>query len=207
MGEGGSPLCAVLIMAGPTLLHQQAVLTCQHCGRERPGQGSTWPRGSRAGSEAGKAGGRVRARALQPHPHAGAQRPLQGLPGRREGVSVASGSSQWEGGGEGAGTDTGGRPEKAKTVPVGGALFLGRTSKSEPQTRGSSSAGPVTRSSSQIFGHEACLCPRAVLTRVAKGKISRRGGVTGPSLTQANTPDLMEGQRGVVTTFTPHGEC
>lgn len=67
-----------LIMAGPNLLHQaQAVLTCQPSGRERPGQGDTWPRRSGAGSDR-RAG--LGVQALQPHPHPGTQWPLHGLP-------------------------------------------------------------------------------------------------------------------------------
>lgn len=94
-----SPLSVqALITAGPTLL-SQGMLTCQHSRREQPGPGSTWPCGSRAGSRAGGAGGRVPGhRHCTPPPHWSTVAPARpSWVGR--GV-CCMGSSEWEAGGK-----------------------------------------------------------------------------------------------------------
>lgn len=139
-----SPLSVqALITAGPTFL-SQGTLTCQHSRREQPGPGSTWPCGSRAGSRAGGAGGRVPGhRHCTPTPtleHSGPCMAFLGGKGCLLYGQLRVGSRWQEG-------------ERHSWCPGGGgggALVLGRTTKSEPQTLGSGSAGSVTGSSYQF---------------------------------------------------------
>lgn len=63
---------------------------------------------------------------LQPYPHPRAPSPCTAFLLKWEGGSAASDNSEWGGVGRG--------PRGGRGVPLGRAFFLGRTSKSEPQT-------------------------------------------------------------------------